>query len=132
MAMTDPIADMLTRIRNAVMASHKTVSVPASGVKKEIAKILKEEGYIDDFTVEEDKKQGMININLRYVQNLGSPIKKIIRISKPGCRKYVGKDDIPSVINGLGVAVLSTSKGVITGKQASVEGVGGELLFSIY
>lgn len=130
--MTDPIADMLTRIRNAVMVRHKTVSIPGSGVKKEIARILKEEGYINDYTVIEDKKQGIIKITLRYVDEMGSAITKIDRISKPGCRKYVGKDDVPSIINGLGVAVLSTSKGLLSGKSANEQGVGGELLFSVY
>lgn len=132
MAMTDPIADMLTRIRNAVQAKHKTVSIPSSGVKKEIARILKEEGYIDNFSVIEDKKQGIIKVTLRYVEDMGSAITEIKRLSKPGCRKYVGKDDVPSIINGLGTAVLSTSKGLLSGKNATAQGVGGELLFSVY
>lgn len=132
MAMTDPIADMLTRIRNATMVKHKSVSIPASGVKKEIARILKEEGYINDFTVIADSKQGILKVTLRYVDEEGSAITKIKRISKPGCRKYVGKDDVPSIISGLGVAVLSTSKGLLSGKSATEQGVGGELLFSVY
>lgn len=128
---TDPIADYLTRIRNAQMARHKVVAIPASGIKKEITKILEDKGYILSHKFEEDGKQGVIKIALKYVNN--SPaIKKIERISTPGLRKYVGANELPRVMNGLGIAILSTSKGVISDKEARTENVGGEVLCYVY
>lgn len=128
---TDPIADYLTRIRNAQMARHKIVEIPASNIKKEITKILEEKGYILSHKFEDDDKQGVIKIALKYNKNVPA-IKKLQRISKPGLRKYCGADDLPRVLNGLGIAVLSTSKGVITDKEARNENVGGEILCYVY
>ena len=128
---TDPIADYLTRIRNAQMARHKVVEIPASNLKKEITKILNDKGYILSHKFEEDGKQGLIKIALKYNKNVPA-IKKIERISKPGLRKYVGSGELPRVLNGLGIAILSTSKGVITDKEARTEGVGGEVLCYVY
>lgn len=127
MVMTDPIADMLTRIRNATTAKDKTVEVPFSNVKQELAKILKEEGYIQDQEFVSNGKQGTIRIHLKYVgkENAISGLK---RISKPGLRVYAQKHDIPKVLGGLGIAVLSTSKGIMTDRKARVEGVGGEVM----
>jgi small subunit ribosomal protein S8 len=132
MTMTDPVADMITRIRNAIVARHKEVPVPASKLKVEIARILKEEGYIKDFVHDKSSAQGKITIQLRYTQPNKGVISSIKKISKPGMRVYVGKEDIPSVLNGLGTAVLSTSRGVLTGKKARELGVGGEILFTVY
>ncbi|MBD3638954.1 MAG: 30S ribosomal protein S8 [Crocinitomicaceae bacterium] len=128
---TDPIADFLTRVRNAQMARHKVVEIPASNLKKEITKILDEKGYILSHKFEDDGKQGIIKIALKYNKNVPA-IKKIERISKPGLRKYCGADNLPRVLNGLGVAILSTSKGVITDKEARTENVGGEILCYVY
>ncbi|UKN03169.1 30S ribosomal protein S8 [Paracrocinitomix mangrovi] len=128
---TDPIADYLTRIRNAQMARHKVVEIPASNIKKEITKILEDKGYILSHKFEDDGKQGVIKIALKYNKNVPA-IKKIERISKPGLRKYCGADSLPRVLNGLGIAVLSTSKGVITDKEARNENVGGEILCYVY
>ncbi len=127
MVMTDPIADMLTRIRNATTARDKAVEVPFSKIKQELAKILKEEGYIQDQEFVDDGKQGTIRIHLKYVgkENAISGIK---RISKPGLRVYAQKHEIPKVLGGLGIAVLSTSKGIMTDRKARVEGVGGEVI----
>ena len=123
---TDPIADFLTRIRNAQMARHKVVEIPASGIKKEITKILEDKGYILSHKVVEDDKQGIIKIALKYVDS--SPaIKKIERASSPGLRKYVGADALPRVLNGLGIAIISTSKGVISDKEARQNKIGGEV-----
>lgn len=117
MVMTDPIADMLTRIRNANHAKHEFVDIPASKIKKEIANILLEEGYIKGFDVIDDGKQGIIRIELKYQQNKERVITGIKRISKPGLRVYVGKEETPKVLGGLGIAILSTSKGIVTDKK---------------
>lgn len=128
---TDPIADFLTRIRNAQMARHKVVEIPASNLKKEMTKILEDKGYILSHKFEDDGKQGVIKIALKYINN--SPaIKKIQRVSTPGLRKYAGANDLPRVLNGLGIAILSTSKGVISDKEARKENVGGEVLCYVY
>lgn len=130
---TDPIADYLTRIRNAVMAKHKIVEIPASNLKRDITKILFDKGYILSYKFEEDDKQGHIKIALKYHPETKTPaIKKLERASKPGLRKYVGADEIPRVLNGLGVAILSTSKGVISDKEARKLNVGGEVLCYVY
>lgn len=128
---TDPIADYLTRIRNAQLARHKVVEIPASKIKKEITKILDDKGYILSHKFQDDDKQGIIKIALKYNNNVGA-IKKIERISKPGLRKYAGVEDLPRVLNGLGISILSTSKGVITDKEARNENVGGEVLCYVY
>jgi small subunit ribosomal protein S8 len=131
--MTDPIADFITRIRNAVRANHRIVQVPASNLKKEMTKILKEKGYILDYKFEEDSKQGLIKIALKYHPVTKAPaIRNLTRISKPGLRKYAGVEKMPRVINGLGIAILSTSKGVMTDKEAKQEKVGGEVLCYVY
>lgn len=132
MTMTDPIADMLTRIRNGNMAKHETVDVPASNIKKEIANILLEEGFIKGFDAIEDGKQGLIRIQLKYGKNKEKVITGIKKISKPGLRVYAKKDEIPRVLGGLGIAIISTSKGVITDKVARKEGVGGEVIAYIW
>jgi small subunit ribosomal protein S8 len=131
--MTDPIADYLTRVRNAVMAGHKVVDIPGSNLKREMTKVLFDKGYILNYKFEDIGYQGNIKIALKYhpVTKL-SAIKKIERISKPGLRKYVNTDNIPRVLNGLGVAILSTNKGVMTDKEARKEKVGGEVLCYIY
>lgn len=131
--MTDPIADYLTRIRNGVLAGHKVVEVPASNLKKEITKILHNKGYILSYKFVDDDKQGVIKIALKYHPKSKIPaIKKIERTSKPGLRKYTGADELPRVLNGLGIAILSTSKGVITDKEARELNVGGEVLCYVY
>lgn len=131
--MTDPIADYLTRLRNAIMAKHRVVEVPASNLKKEITKILFEKGYILNYKFVEDGPQGTIKIALKYnPQTKINAIKKLIRISSPGLRKYVGYREVPSVINGLGIAILSTSKGVMTNKEAADLKIGGEVLCYVY
>lgn len=132
MQITDTIADMLTRIRNASSAKHDSVDVPASKVKKAIAQILLDEGYIQGFTVEEDGKQGIIHITLKYAQNKAQIINGIRRISKPGLRIYTNVEDMPRVMNGLGIAILSTSKGIMTDKQARKANVGGEVLAYVW
>ena len=132
MAMTDPIADMLTRIRNELVARHEEVQVPASNIKKAIADILTEEGYIKGYTVIEDGKQGILNINLKYASNNELVITGLKRISKPGMRVYARKDEIPKVLGGLGIAIISTSKGVMTDNEARKQGVGGEVLCYIW
>ncbi|HHY65075.1 MAG TPA: 30S ribosomal protein S8 [Clostridiaceae bacterium] len=129
---TDVIADMLTRIRNAANSKHQTVDVPASNLKRQIAQILLDEGYIRDFTEIDDKKQGILRITLKYTENKKSVITGMKRISKPGLRVYAGKDEIPKVLGGLGVAIVSTSKGVMTDKQARKLGVGGEVLAFVW
>jgi small subunit ribosomal protein S8 len=127
MSMSDPIADMLTRIRNAQMTEHATVLMPSSKVKIAIAKVLKDEGYIDGFKVAGDEVKPVLEIALRYYA--GKPvIEKIERVSKPGLRIYKSKDDIPPVMNGLGIAIVSTSRGVMTDRAARATGVGGEVL----
>ncbi len=131
--MTDPIADFITRIRNAVRANHRIVQIPASNLKKEMTKILKEKGYILDYKFEDDTKQGLIKIALKYHPVTKIPaIRNLTRISKPGLRKYAGIESMPRVLNGLGIAILSTSKGVMTDKEASKEKVGGEVLCYVY
>ncbi len=130
---TDPIADYLTRIRNAFNAGHRVVEIPASKIKKEITKILFDQGYILSYKFLDDNKQGMIKIALKYnKETKTSVIKKLQRVSTPGLRKYVGADDMPRVLNGLGIAIVSTSKGVMTNKKAIAENVGGEVLCYIY
>ena len=131
---TDPIADFLTRVRNAQMAEHKVVDVPASNMKKAITKILHDKGYILAYRFEDtNNKQGNIKIALKYNTQTKSPaIKKLIRISKPGLRKYADSTTLPRVINGLGIAILSTSKGVITDKEARSFNVGGEIICHVY
>lgn len=131
--MTDPIADYLTRLRNAILANHRVVQIPASNLKKEITKILFDKGYILNYKFVEDGPQGTIMIALKYDPvNKINAIKKLIRISTPGLRKYVGHKDIPRVLNGLGIAILSTSRGVMTDKEASALKIGGEVLCYVY
>ncbi|HZK57013.1 MAG TPA: 30S ribosomal protein S8 [Clostridia bacterium] len=132
MTMTDPIADMLTRVRNASMAKHETVDIPASNSKKEIANILLEEGFIRGFDFIEDGKQGIIRIQLKYGRNKEKIITGIKKISKPGLRVYAKKDEVPKVLGGLGIAIISTSKGIVTDKIARNEGVGGEVIAYIW
>ncbi len=130
---TDPIADFLTRIRNAANASHRVVEIPASNLKKEMTKILFDQGYILSYKFEENKVQGKIVIALKYDKlTKESVIKKLQRVSTPGLRQYVGAEDMPRVLNGLGIAIISTSKGVMTNKQARQENVGGEVLCYVY
>lgn len=130
---TDPIADYLTRIRNAVMAGHRVVEIPASNLKKEITKILFDQGYILSYKFEDNTVQGTIKIALKYNKETKEPvIKKLERISTPGLRKYSGSKDMPRILNGLGIAIVSTSHGVMTGKQAERENVGGEVLCYVY
>lgn len=130
--MTDPIADMLTRVRNGNDAKHDTVDIPASNIKKELAQILVDEGFIKGFDVIEDGKQGVIRIELKYGNNNEKVISGIKRISKPGLRVYVKNDEIPRVLGGLGIAILSTSKGIKTDKDARTEGVGGEVICYVW
>lgn len=132
MVMTDPIADMLTRIRNGNSAKHETVDIPASNMKKAIANILLEEGFIKGFDVIEDGKQGILRIQLKYGKENEKIITGLKRISKPGLRVYVKSDEIPRVLGGLGIAILSTSKGIITDREARKEGVGGEVICYIW
>ena len=132
MVMTDPIADMLTRIRNALVEKQGEIKVPASNVKKAIADILSEEGLIRGYTVIDDGLQGVLKITLKYAPNNERVISGLKRISKPGLRVYARKDEIPKVLGGLGIAIISTSKGVMTDKQARKLGVGGEVLFYIW
>lgn len=130
---TDPIADYLTRIRNASRAGHRVVEIPASNLKREITKILFDQGYILSYKFEDNSTQGTIKIALKYDKVTKEPvIRKIQRVSKPGLRKYAGSDTLPRVLNGLGIAIVSTSHGVMTGKQAQRENVGGEVLCYVY
>ena len=129
---TDPIADMLTRIRNANSAKHKTVDVPSSNMKKAIANILFKEGYIAGFEEIEDSHQGVIRITLKYEEKGKRVIDGLKRISKPGLRVYASKDELPKVLNGLGIAIISTSKGLMTDKEAREAGVGGEVLAYVW
>lgn len=130
---TDPIADYLTRIRNASRAGHRVVTIPASNLKREMTKILFDQGYILSYKFEENANQGTIKIALKYDKDTKEPvIKEIQRISKPGLRKYAGSDELPRVLNGLGIAIVSTSHGVMTGKQAQQDNVGGEVLCYVY
>lgn len=130
--MTDPIADMLTRIRNANVMRYKEVEVPASKIKVEIARILKEEGFISDYKIKKNNVQNIIVLNLKYGQNKERVITGLKRISKPGLRVYAKAEEIPSVLNGLGIAIVSTSKGLMTGKEARKESLGGEVLAYIW
>ena len=132
MITTDPIADMLTRIRNAVSSKHKTVDIPASNMKLAIAKILLDEGYIKSFEEIKDNTQGIIRITLKYDEKGTRVIDGLKRISKPGLRVYASKDELPKVLNGLGIAIISTSKGLKTDKEARELGVGGEVLAYIW
>lgn len=131
--MTDPIADYLTRIRNAIMANHKVVEIPASNIKKEITKILYDKGYILSYKFDKDEKQGIIRIALKYhPETKVSAIKTMDRVSKPGLRKYANAGELPRVLNGLGIAILSTSQGVMTDKEARKINVGGEVLCYVH
>lgn len=132
MAMTDPIADLLTRVRNANMVKHTSVDVPASNVKNKIVEILLEEGYIKGFDIIEDGKQGLIRIELKFGENKERVITGLKRISKPGLRVYAKKTDIPKVLGGLGLAIISTSNGIITDKEARKLGVGGEVICYVW
>ncbi|MBS4031673.1 MAG: 30S ribosomal protein S8 [Clostridiales bacterium] len=132
MTMTDPIADMLTRIRNANMVHHDTVEMPGSKIKLAIADILKQEGYIKEFDFKKDNKQGTIRIYLKYGPNREKVITGLKRISKPGLRVYAQKDDLPKVLSGLGIAIISTSQGIMSDKAARKNGVGGEVLCYIW
>lgn len=132
MTMTDPIADMLTRIRNGIIAKHETVDVPASNIKREIARILLEEGYIKGYDVIEDGKQGLIRVALKYGKDGQKVILGLKRISKPGLRVYADKNTVPKVLNGLGISIISTSKGILTDKQARELGVGGEVICYVW
>jgi small subunit ribosomal protein S8 len=130
---TDPIADYLTRIRNAVSTGHRVVEIPASNLKKEITKILFDQGYILSYKFDDSSAQGTIKIALKYTKDTKEPvIKKLQRISKPGLRKYASSSQLPRILNGLGIAIVSTSHGVMTGKQAKKENVGGEVLCYVY
>ncbi|MDZ4846818.1 MAG: 30S ribosomal protein S8 [Chitinophagales bacterium] len=131
--MTDPIADYLTRVRNSILARHRIVEVPASNLKKQITEILYKQGYIEKYKFEDVQgKQGIIKIALKYDANGNPVLKSITRVSKPGKRKYVHVDELPRVINGLGIAIISTSKGLITNKQAKEANIGGEVLCEVY
>ena len=132
MTMTDPIADMLTRIRNANTVGHETVEIPASKMKKALAEILKEEGYITDFDVIEDDKQGMIKVTMKYGSNKERVISGIKKISKPGLKVYAKANEVPKVLGGLGIAIISTSKGIVSDKEARKLGVGGEVICYVW
>ena len=132
MQITDPIADMLTRIRNANSAKHETVDVPVSNMKKAIAEILLEEGYIKSYEIIDDGKQGMIHITLKYGANKEQVISGLQRVSKPGLRVYAGCEELPRVLKGLGIAIVSTSKGIMTDKKARAEKIGGEVLAFVW
>ena len=132
MTMTDPIADMLTRVRNASSVQHDTVDIPASNIKKEIARILLEEGYIKGYDVIEDGKQGLIRMQLKYGKNGEKVITGIKKISKPGMRVYADRNNVPKVLNGIGISVISTSKGIVTDKQARELGLGGEVICYVW
>ena len=129
---TDTIADFLTRIRNGQRARHRLIEAPSSNIKSEIARILKDQGYIIDYKIIDDKKQGIIKLALKYTENNNPVIKSITRISKPGLRKYSGYNNMPRVINGLGIAILTTSQGVMTNKEAKAKNIGGEVLCYVY
>ena len=132
MNMTDPVADLLTRIRNGVRAKLGKVDVPRSKLKVEIARILKDEGYITNFKLSEDDKQGNLRVFLKYGPGMERVITDLQRVSRPGCRIYCGKDQIPRVYGGLGINILSTSRGLMTGRSAAREGVGGEILVNVW
>src|ERR1700757_4325413 len=130
--MTDPVADFLTRVRNAIRAKQQKVDVPASKLKLEMARILKEEGYISNFKATEENGQKLLRVYLKYGNGSEAAISNLNRISKPGCRVYVGRTEIPRVLGGLGINILTTPKGVMTGRQAGKEGVGGEILCEVW
>jgi len=132
MNMTDPVADMITRIRNSVRAKLPKVDIPSSKLKVEIARILKNEGYVSNFKVTEDGKQGMLRVYLKYGPGMERVITDVQRVSRPGCRIYCGKDRIPRVYGGLGINILSTSRGLMTGRAAAKEGVGGEIICNVW
>jgi small subunit ribosomal protein S8 len=132
MGMTDPIADMLTRIRNALMASYESVDIPSSRLKTEIAKVLKEEGFIKNFKIIADTKQGVMRIFFKFDENGEPIITGLKRVSKPGCRVYSRSDKIPAVLNGYGINIVSTSKGLMTDRQAKKSNTGGEVLCSVW
>lgn len=129
---TDPIADMLTRIRNAVRARHPRVDLPASKLKVEIARILKEEGYLSTYKVVDENKRKVLRVFFRYTSDKRSVLTGLKRVSRPGCRRYVGKNEIRAVVGGMGVSILSTPRGIMTGYSARKEGVGGELLCEVW
>jgi small subunit ribosomal protein S8 len=132
MSMTDPVADMLTRVRNAIHARHQKLDVPASKLKLEIARILKEEGYISNYKLTEEEGKKVVRVYLKTDASQGPAITSVTRISRPGCRVYVKRNEIPKVLGGLGINILTTPKGVMTGKQARQQGVGGEILAEVY
>jgi len=132
MTQTDPIADLLTRVRNATQVKHRDVSIPLSRMKVEIAKVLKEEGYISNFKVIGDNKQGILKINLKYTNDNQSVISGLKRVSKPGCRIYCKKDSVPKVLDGLGILIVSTSSGIATGRKCEDLGIGGEVLCQVW
>ncbi len=132
MKLTDPVADMLTRIRNAIRARHQKVDVPASKLKLEIARILKEEGYVSNFKATEEEGHKVIRIYLKYDNNNDAVISNVERVSRPGCRVYVGRTEIPRVLGGMGINILTTPRGVMTGRQARKQGLGGELLCEVW
>lgn len=132
MSMNDPIADLLTRIRNGLHSKRDKVDIPASKLKREICRVLQSEGYIGEFTEIDDEKQGMLRITLRYQQNGAPAIRGIVRVSKPSLRQYVGAKNIPNVLSGLGISILTTPKGVMSGKRAREERVGGEVVCRVW
>ncbi len=132
MSMTDPVADFLTRVRNASRANHSHVDIPASRIKREIARVLAEERFIDNFAYYDDGKQGQLRLYLRYAEGEISVIRDLQRISKPGLRRYAPKDGLPRILRGLGIAIISTSSGVMTDRDARKMGVGGEVLCSVW
>jgi len=132
MRLTDPVADMLTRIRNAISARHQKVDIPASKLKLEIARILKEEGYVSNFKATEEEGHKILRIYLKYANNNEAVISNVNRVSRPGCRVYVRRTEIPRVLGGLGINILTTPKGVMTGRQARKQGLGGELLCEVW
>jgi small subunit ribosomal protein S8 len=132
MKLTDPVADMLTRIRNALRARHQKVDVPASKLKLEIARILKEEGYVSNFKATEEEGHKVVRIYLKYDNNNDAVISNVARVSRPGCRVYVRRTEIPRVLGGMGINILTTPRGVMTGRQARKQGLGGELLCEVW
>lgn len=132
MSMTDPIADMLTRIRNAAQAGHPNVDIPSSGLKVEIAKILRDNHYIRGYRVTEDDKQGVLRVYIKYTEDETPSFRELTRVSKPGLRQYVTASEIPRIKQGLGIAILSTSAGVLTDREARRQGVGGEVLCTVW
>jgi len=132
MRLTDPVADMLTRIRNAISARHQKVDIPASKLKLEIARILKEEGYISNFKATEEEGHRILRVYLKYANNNEAVISNVNRVSRPGCRVYVRRTEIPRVLGGMGINILTTPRGVMTGRQARKQGLGGELLCEVW